>query len=153
MKIELIDINKIIPYDQNPRYNEAAINYVKQSIEDYGYLNPIIINKDNVILCGHTRLEALKELNKDKIEVIKVTDLTPELEKAFRIADNKVAEFSYWDNEKLQKELSKVIDNTLKFYDFEYNNLDDIDINEEEYISDVDQSKKEIICPYCGEKI
>ena len=153
MKIELIDINKIIPYDQNPRYNEAAINYVKQSIEDYGYLNPIIINKDNVILCGHTRLEALKELNRDKIEVIKVTDLTPELEKAFRIADNKVAEFSYWDNEKLQKELSKVIDNTLKFYDFEYNNLDDIDINEEEYISDVDQSKKEIICPYCGEKI
>lgn len=153
MKIELIDINKIIPYDQNPRYNEAAINYVKQSIEDYGYLNPIIINKDNVILCGHTRLEALKELNKDKIEVIKVTDLTPELEKAFRIADNKVAEFSYWDNEKLQKELSQVIDNTLKFYDFEYNNLDDIDINEEEYISDVDQSKKEIICPYCGEKI
>ena len=153
MKIEIIDINKIIPYDQNPRYNEAAINYVKQSIEDYGYLNPIIINKDNVILCGHTRLEALKELNKDKIEVIKVTDLTPELEKAFRIADNKVAEFSYWDNEKLQKELSQVIDNTLKFYDFEYNNLDDIDINEEEYISDVDQSKKEIICPYCGEKI
>ena len=153
MKIEIIDINKIIPYDQNPRYNEAAINYVKQSIEDYGYLNPIIINKDNIILCGHTRLEALKELNRDKIEVIKVTDLTPELEKAFRIADNKVAEFSYWDNEKLQKELSQVIDNTLKFYDFEYNNLDDIDINEEEYISDVDQSKKEIICPYCGEKI
>lgn len=153
MKIELIDIDKIIPYNKNPRYNEDAIQYVRQSIEDYGYLNPILINKDNIIISGHTRYEALKDLNKKQIEVIRIADLTPELEKAFRIADNKVAEFSYWDNAKLQKELSQVIDNTLKYYDFEYNNLDEVDINEDDYISDIDQHKKELICPYCGEKI
>ena len=153
MKIELIDIDKIIPYNKNPRYNEDAIDYVRQSIEDYGYLNPILINKDNIIISGHTRYEALKDLNKKQIEVIRIVDLTPELEKAFRIADNKVAEFSYWDNAKLQKELSQVIDNTLKYYDFEYNNLDEVEINEDDYISDIDQHKKELICPYCGEKI
>lgn len=156
MKVIKVNIDDIKEYSKNPRFNDKAIEYVRKSIENYGYLNPILIDKNNVIISGHTRYKALKEMNKKEIEVIRVEDLTDKQIKAFRIADNKVAEISSWNNFALLdelKELSDEVKKELKEFDFEYNNEDDIEINNDDFVSNEEVEEKEIVCPYCGEKI
>lgn len=153
MKIEKVNFDKLIPYENNPRKNDEAIKYIKQSIEDFGYLNPIIVNKDYVIICGHTRYKALQQMNVDLVDVIVIDDLTKEQEKLFRLADNKVAEYSKWDYEKVLEESAELIDNYLGKYGFEYHSLEDLNINEDEYLSEENIEEKYIICPYCGEKV
>lgn len=108
MTIEFLGLDNIIPYENNPRKNDAAIRYVVESIKEFGFKNPIIIDSNNVIVCGHTRYKAAKELNLDKIPCIRANDLTNEQIKAFRLADNKVAEKADWDNLKLQIELEEI---------------------------------------------
>lgn len=99
-KLELLE-----PYKNNPRQNDIAVGKVAESIKEFGFKNPIIIDQDNVIIAGHTRYAAARLLGYSEVPVIKVNDLTPEQIKAFRIADNKVAEFSEWDTEALLQEL------------------------------------------------
>lgn len=108
MNIVLKNIDDIKEYENNPRFNDNAVEAVKNSIEDYGFLNPIIVDSDGVIICGHTRCKAAKELGMEQVPVVVADDLTPEQVKAYRLADNKVGEFSTWDEEKLNEELSKV---------------------------------------------
>ena len=100
MKIEYMDIDTLIPYENNPRNNDEAVKYVANSIKEFGFKNPIIIDKDNVVVAGHTRLKAAKNLGIKKIPVIRADDLTQEQIKAFRIADNKVSEIErgIWTN-------------------------------------------------------
>lgn len=101
-------INDIIPYENNPRNNKNAIEKVAESIKQFGFKVPIIVDKGGIIVAGHTRLEAAKLLGLKKVPVIVADDLTPEQVKAFRLADNKVAEFSTWDFKKLNEELSEL---------------------------------------------
>ena len=108
MKIEYKNIDDIIPYENNPRKNDDAVDYVANSIKEFGFKVPIIVDKENVIVTGHTRYKASKKLGLEKVPVIYADDLTEEQIKAFRIADNKVAEFSSWDLDKLELELEDI---------------------------------------------
>lgn len=114
-KLNIVEIqtSQIVPYENNPRDNEKAVDYVMESITNFGFRVPIIIDENNVIVCGHTRYKAALRLNMELIPCIIVTDLTQEQIKAFRIADNKVAEKSKW-NELLLKDELQVLQ-TLDF--------------------------------------
>lgn len=155
-----IDISMITPYENNPRNNEKAIDYVAESIKNFGFRVPIIIDKDNVIVAGHTRYKAAKQLEIKKVPCIVISDMTPEQIRAFRIADNKVSEYSTWNEEMLRKELLNLSDFELQsigFQDWELDNLlnplSDDDISD--FFVDKEVSEKEpklIKCPYCGEE-
>lgn len=99
------DISQIHPYENNPRNNEAAIEPVAQSIKRFGFRVPILIDGKGTIIAGHTRYEAAKRLGMDKVPCIRVDDLTDEQIRAYRIADNKVAEASSWNDDILRTEM------------------------------------------------
>ena len=110
MNIKLMNINDLKPYEKNPRKNDASVKYVQESIKEFGFKVPIVIDKDNVIVTGHTRYKASKNLGLETVPVIVADDLTPEQIKAYRLADNKVSEFSVWDYELLGGELGELGD-------------------------------------------
>jgi hypothetical protein len=114
IQIEYIPISECIPYKNNPRKNDKAVEIVKKSIAENGFKNPIILDKNNEIIAGHTRLNASKELGFNEVPVIWADDLTEEQVKAFRIMDNKSQEYAGWDFEMLKEELED-----LKELDFE----------------------------------
>lgn len=152
LEIKYIPINDIKPYKNNPRLNEDAIPYVMNSIKEFGFKNPIILDKNNVIVAGHTRLESAKRLDMKEVPVIYADDLTEEQIKAFRLADNKVAEKSMWDYSKLDEELDSILDIDMSMFDFENieeTNLDDFFEESEEK----EKEKKTMICPHCGKEI
>ena len=123
-------IDELIPYEKNPRRNDEAVDYVANSIKEFGFKVPIVIDKNNVIVAGHTRLKASKKLKLKEVPCIIADDLTDEQIKAFRLADNKVSEKAEWDFELLDKE------------------LDDIDIDMSDFGFDLDledEEEKEII--------
>lgn len=119
-------IESIIPYDKNPRLNDEAVKYVAESIKHFGFKVPIIIGQDNVIIAGHTRLKAAKELGYKTVPCIVADDLTPEQIKAFRLADNKVAEKAEWDMDKLNIELGEIPDIDMSAFGFDIE-IDDMD--------------------------
>lgn len=98
----------LIPYENNPRKNENAVQYVANSIREFGFKVPIIVDRDNVIVAGHTRLKAAELLGLDVVPVIRADDLTEEQVNAFRLADNKTGEMAEWDQARLEKELSQI---------------------------------------------
>lgn len=120
MNIIEMSVEELIPYENNPRKNDDAVEKVALSISAFGFKVPIVIDANNVIVTGHTRLRAAKKLGITMVPCIKADDLTDEQIKAFRLADNKVAEFSQWDEEKLMKELDELgtIDMSLYGFDF-----------------------------------
>lgn len=108
MQIIYVNINELILYENNPRINDGAVKYVANSIKQFGFKVPIVIDSNNVIITGHTRLKAAKKLGIKKVPCILADDLTPDQVNAFRIADNKVSEFSTWDIDKLNIELEEI---------------------------------------------
>lgn len=110
MEIITKKIDEIKPYENNPRVNEDAIEYVAKSIQEFGFKVPIVIDKDGVIVTGHTRYKASKKLGLKEVPCIVADDLSKKQIKAFRLADNKVADFSYFDNTKLLEELEGLDD-------------------------------------------
>lgn len=125
IKITYVDIDNIKPYKNNPRRNEEAVNYVANSIQEFGFKVPIVLDKNNVIVNGHTRLLASKKLGLKEVPVIYADDLTEEQIKAFRLADNKVSEFAEWDMDKLFREIEGIsID--MSDFGFEMPDVDDL---------------------------
>ena len=118
-------IDEIIPYENNPRNNDEAVDYVAKSIQEFGFKVPIVIDKNNVIVTGHTRLKASKKLGLEEVPCILADDLTDEQIKAFRLADNKVSEYATWNDELLDIQLD---DLDIDMSDFGF----DIDMDEEE---------------------
>lgn len=108
IKIIKKDIDELIPYENNARINDAAIDVVANSINDFGFKNPCIIDKNNVLIAGHTRVAACKKLGIKEIPCIVADDLTDEQIKAFRIADNSSAQVAEWDMDKLMAELQDI---------------------------------------------
>jgi len=108
MKVELRPIISIRPYENNPRLNDQAVDAVVASIREYGFLQPIVIDKAGVIIAGHTRYKAALKLGLKKVPVIVAKDLTPEQIKAYRIADNQTADLSDWNYDLLPIELSEL---------------------------------------------
>jgi hypothetical protein len=108
MKIELWELGRLRPYEQNPRVNDKAVEAVARSIREFGFRVPIVVDADGVIICGHTRWKAAQKLGLEKVPVHVATDLTPEQVKAYRIADNKTAELAEWNYELLPIELGEL---------------------------------------------
>ena len=106
IKVVNVPVSEIVPYENNPRVNEGAVEQLARIIEQFGFRNPAVLNKDKVIIEGHTRLLAVKKLGWETMPCIIATDLTPEQEQALRIADNKIAEIAEWDEDKLKVELA-----------------------------------------------
>jgi len=106
MQIELRSVADIRPYEKNPRVNDKAVDAVAESIRQFGFRQPIVLDAEGVIICGHTRWKAAQKLGLEKVPVHVATDLPPEKVKAYRIADNKVAELADWDYDLLPIELA-----------------------------------------------
>ena len=107
--IEYVALSEVIPYANNPRNNtEEAVEKVAASIREFGFRNPIVVDKENTIICGHTRYQAAKRLKLDNVPIIRVTDLTPAQVRAYRIADNKVSEYATWDFQQLSVEIERL---------------------------------------------
>lgn len=122
MDIKNIAISEIKPYKNNPRINDNAVDAVAASISEFGFRVPLVIDKNNTIVCGHTRYKAAKKLGLTTVPAVIADDLTSAQVKAFRLADNKVAELSSWDDELLKIELndlSDIIDLNMADFGFE----------------------------------
>ena len=150
MNIIELNIEELKPYDKNPRRNEDAVDYVAESIKQFGFKVPIVIDKDNVIIAGHTRYLASKKLELKVVPCIKADDLTEEQVKAYRLADNKVSEFSTWDFDLLNEELEGILDIDMDSLGFDAVNEIDWagvdDLSEETY----DKPIKDMLeCPHC----
>ena len=140
-------LDELQPYENNPRKNDSAVPYVAESIKRYGFKNPIIIDKDGVIVAGHTRYLASIELGLDKVPCIIADDLTEEQIKEFRLVDNKTSEFAGWDFDMLSEELQN-----LDFdFDFQFPEPPEIDIDAlfEEH-EPKEKEPEQIQCPHCG---
>ena len=153
MKIELIEIDKITPYINNPRKNQN-IDKVASSIKEFGFQQPIVVDKSMTIIVGHTRYEASKKLELKKVPVV-IADLPPLKAKAYRIADNRVSQDGYWDFSKLNLEFTDLLDNhyDIKNLGFENQELDKFftenlkNTNKEIFEDDLMPKNK---CPKCG---
>lgn len=149
LNIEYKNTNDLIPYKNNPRNNDHAIQYVAKSIEEFGFKVPIIIDQDNVIVCGHTRHKAALELGMKNVPCIVADDLTEQQVRAFRLADNKIGEMSKWNYDLLLNELEEFPEELVK--DLGFHIMDDLDIDD--FFNDSESKEKApkiIKCPCCG---
>lgn len=105
MEVKLVTIDEVKPYDKNPRDNDAAVDAVAASLKEFGFRQPIVVDQDMVIICGHTRWKAARKLGLAKVPVHVAKDLTPEQVKAYRLSDNKTGELAEWDMDLLPIEL------------------------------------------------
>lgn len=139
LKIEYIPISEIIPYENNPRKNAHAVEIVKKSIREFGFKVPIILDRENKIIAGHTRLLAAKELEMQEVPVIWADDLTDSQVKALRIMENKSHEFANWDFNILKLELEELkkvnFDLNLTGFNFgEIENLSKVNSHDDEWV-------------------
>jgi len=176
MKIQTKKLSEIKPYWRNARKNDKTVEALKQSIEKYGYNQPISVDKDNVIITGHARYTALMQLGFDEINVVMIDGLTDKKVKEYRIADNKTHELTMWNNEDLvleMREIDNVEDMQAYFPNINLNNwLEDSvgfnikDMTSEDYakkeevvnntMTDINQSHLDqtidVMCPHCMEE-
>lgn len=119
LKVEYRKIEDVLPYENNPRNNDDAVQAVAESIQEFGFKIPIVITTGNVIVAGHTRVKAAQELGMKEVPCIIADDLTDEQIRAFRLADNKSAEIATWDEEKLEQELAQIMDIDMSLFGFD----------------------------------
>lgn len=118
MKIVEKSLKDLKMYENNPRNNDEAVEQVANSIKEFGFKVPMVIDKENVIVCGHTRYKACIELGIDKVPCIVADDLSDEQIKAFRLAENRTNEIAEWDKEKLTNATNQEIKEIVKKYDY-----------------------------------
>lgn len=124
-KVTYMDVDSLIPYANNPRLNDNAVDAVAASIKEFGFKVPIVVDGENVIINGHTRLKAAHKLGLKQVPVIVADDLTPEQVKAFRLADNKTGELAQWDMAKLGIELDGIEDIDMSDFGFDFEELEE----------------------------
>ena len=153
MKIIYKKVEELKPYLNNPRYNDDAVQYVANSIKEFGFKVPIIIDSNNEIIAGHTRYKASLELKLNEVPCIIADDLTEEQIKQFRLVDNKVAEKSSWNFELLEEELEDLKELGVDMEEFGF---EDLKIDDDDFIPDTEKTlekkKETIICPHCGKE-
>jgi len=159
-------LNEIIPYENNPRYNDEAVDYVVNSIKTFGFRVPIIIDKNRCIVAGHTRYAAAKKLGMKELPCILASELSENQIRAFRIIDNQTQSLSSWDFSKLMTELDDIDEFDMSLYGFSKDNAEDKERNEEESeysgktsnldegkeldLSSFDEEELNCVCPHCG---
>lgn len=152
MDIIMKGLEEIHPYEKNPRKNDEAVRFVAESIKEFGFKVPIVIDSAGVIVAGHTRWKAAKELGLESVPCIVADDLTEEQIRAFRLADNKVSEKAGWDFALLEEEL-QILDFDMDAFGF--SDHEEVDISG--FFDDAppkEEKEKEpekIRCPHCGE--
>lgn len=127
MKVENWNIEKVKPYDKNPRNNEDAVESTANSIREFGWQQPIVVDTDGIIIVGHTRLKAAKKLKLEQVPVTVAENLTDEQVKAYRLADNKTSELAEWDENMLASELEELKDLDFDMSEFGFEELDELD--------------------------
>lgn len=134
MNVQQVKIEKVKPYDKNPRKNKAAVDYVANSIKEFGFQQPIVVDKDMVVIAGHTRLKAAKKLKLKEVPVVIADNLTEEQVKAYRLADNKTAEKAEWDFDLLTDELLSLqeLDFDMEQFGFDFDFSEDEEAVEDE---------------------
>ena len=156
MKIEQWDIERVKPYDKNPRRNDKAVDAVAKSIKEFGFRQPIVVDSGGVIVVGHTRWKAALKLGLKTVPVHVVADLSPQQARAYRLADNRTAETAEWDVDLLPIELGELRGDgvDLKLLGFtdkelaEY--LKEFDTDLEDGEGDAAEAAETIRCPKCG---
>ena len=146
MNIIELSIDSIIPYENNPRDNDEAVEFVANCIRRFGFRNPIQVDENNVILCGHTRLLACLSLGMENVPCIRHEGLTEAEKAAYRLADNKVAQAAKWDFGTLDEELKKIGDEiNMQDFGFAYDepSLDE-PVNQQ--VHNNDESTLIVIC-------
>lgn len=150
LNIKDIPIKDLKQYENNARKNDKAVPVVAESIRKYGFKVPVVVDKDNVIIAGHTRVMAAEELGLETVPAVIADDLTEDQAKAFRLADNKTAELAAWDFDRLEEELDQIDDEYLlglferKLYEEGEEYDGEIDL------SDYDDEEFQYECPDCG---
>ena len=143
MKVQNVSIDSIKPYENNPRDNDGGVDTVANSIKEFGWQQPIVVDKDNVIIVGHTRYKAARKLGMKEVPVVVANNLTPEQVKAYRLADNKTGELTDWDMSLLDDELGDIAD--IDMSDFGFNlDLDDdeVEVQEDDFDEEVPEEPK-----------
>lgn len=140
-----LPISELKEYKNNPRKNADAVKEVVKSIRQCGYIEPIVIDENNVILAGHTRLQALKKLKIENCDVLKITGLDDVQKKKYRILDNYTNQFAEWDLDKLDFEIEniQVFDCNFEFYQ----------LGKLDKASTEKKQKEKKLCPYCGAEL
>ena len=146
MELIQISLDMLKPYPNNPRYNEDAVEAVEESIDQVGYITPIIVDENYQILAGHSRWKSLHNLGEEEIDVVMVNGLTEEQKRKFRLLDNKTAEIAEWDLDKLQDELDRVDFGEYDFWSKELEKMAD------KLLADKPKEKV-VICPKCGKVV
>lgn len=162
--IEMISIAKVHPYPNNPRVNKDAVDKVAASLRAFGFRQPIVVDKDYVIICGHTRLEAAKRLRMKEVPVLVADDLSEEQVRAYRLADNKTAEFSEWDLDKLVDEIAEIMDIDMEEFGFDLSEfVEEPQVVEDDFEPEIPEEPKAkrgdiymlgrwVYCKKCGRK-
>lgn len=128
VNVKMVAIEEVVPYEKNPRLNDQAVGAVANSIREFGFKVPIVVDGDGVVVSGHTRLKAAKSLGLTEVPVIVADDLDETKIKAFRLADNKVSELAAWDESMLADELSELADLNYDMGQFDF----DLDLGPED---------------------
>lgn len=143
MKVKNVSIQDVKPYAKNPRNNDDGVEAVANSIKEFGWQQPIVVDKDNVIIVGHTRYKAAKKLGMGKVPVVVADSLSPEQVKAYRLADNKTGELTDWDMGLLDDELGSIADIDMSDFGFNLDLGDDEDkVQEVEFDEEVPEEPK-----------
>ena len=132
MKVIERDLTSIRPYENNPRQNDAAVEYVANSLRAFGWKQPIVIDRDGVIVAGHTRYKAALSLGMSKAPCVIADDLTEEQVKAYRLADNKVGEIATWDFSLLEEQLAEIQDINMEDFGF-LDEVEELEPEEDDY--------------------
>lgn len=141
MQVEAKSIDDIKPYEHNPRNNDDAVDAVANSIKEFGWQQPIVVDTEGVIIAGHTRYKAAKKLGLKTVPIVIAKDLSEEQVKAYRLADNKSGELASWDSSLLDAELIKVSDIDMSQFGFE--DIADAELPDDFFEENSDQDKND----------
>lgn len=162
MNIENVKVDLLIPYENNPKiHSDEQIARIANSIKEFGFQQPLVIDKDNIVVIGHGRLLAAKELGIEEVPCVRASELNPQQIRALRLVDNRVND-SEWDFSNVQIELDDILDIDMAQFGFdltihdEYTDEIPDEVEEVGEKSKVDTNKvsegKECECPFCGKK-
>lgn len=145
-------LDEIKPYERNARNNDNAVDSVVNSVKQFNFNVPITVDKNGVIVSGHTRYKAAKKLGLERVPVIVLDDLTDDEIKAYRLADNKTGELADWNTKLLDEELQSILDIDMTDFGFDENiefaPADEVEVKIDE---PAEIEHKEVTCPHCGE--